>query len=168
MKALNGRGGLCFFNRGPASGFSQPHKHVQVVPLPVAPTCETIPLERQLLTTQPLSGRLETAALPYKHVFFRRGGGAQDLRSGLEEALQFLGLEEVDPSKSWNLLWTSEWLIVIPRSQETFAGLSPNAVAYTGALFVKSDSDAQKLREVTPTGVLVGAGFPSEPRKSNG
>lgn len=29
------RGGLAFYNCGPASGASQPHKHVQVVPLPL-------------------------------------------------------------------------------------------------------------------------------------
>lgn len=29
-------GGLAFFNAGPLSGASQPHKHVQVVPLPLA------------------------------------------------------------------------------------------------------------------------------------
>ena len=29
------RGGLAFYNCGPVSGASQPHKHVQVVPLPL-------------------------------------------------------------------------------------------------------------------------------------
>jgi ATP adenylyltransferase len=28
-------GGVAFYNCGPASGRSQPHKHVQVVPLPL-------------------------------------------------------------------------------------------------------------------------------------
>jgi len=29
------RGGLSYFNRGPVSGASQPHKHIQIVPLPL-------------------------------------------------------------------------------------------------------------------------------------
>lgn len=29
-------GGLAYYNCGPSSGASQPHKHVQVVPLPLA------------------------------------------------------------------------------------------------------------------------------------
>jgi ATP adenylyltransferase len=28
---------LCFYNSGPASGASQPHKHVQIIPLPLIP-----------------------------------------------------------------------------------------------------------------------------------
>lgn len=29
-------GGICYFNCGPDSGASQPHKHLQIVPLPLA------------------------------------------------------------------------------------------------------------------------------------
>lgn len=37
-------GALAYFNCGPVSGASQPHKHVQVVPLPLADGCpEPIP-----------------------------------------------------------------------------------------------------------------------------
>ncbi len=32
------RGGLAYFNRGPVSGASQPHKHIQIVPLPLNPS----------------------------------------------------------------------------------------------------------------------------------
>ena len=30
-------GGICYFNCGPHSGASQPHKHLQIVPLPLSP-----------------------------------------------------------------------------------------------------------------------------------
>jgi Ap4A phosphorylase N-terminal domain/ATP adenylyltransferase C-terminal domain len=50
--AYNGRcvqaypnGGLAYFNRGPVSGASQPHKHLQVVPLPLSDAAaESIPM----------------------------------------------------------------------------------------------------------------------------
>jgi sulfate adenylyltransferase (ADP) / ATP adenylyltransferase len=35
MQAMPGGGGLAYFNRGPVSGASQPHKHMQIVPLPL-------------------------------------------------------------------------------------------------------------------------------------
>ena len=35
LDAYPGAGGLAYFNRGPGSGASQPHKHLQVVPLPL-------------------------------------------------------------------------------------------------------------------------------------
>ena len=37
MHAVPG-GGLMYFNRGPMSGASQPHKHLQIVPLPLNPS----------------------------------------------------------------------------------------------------------------------------------
>ena len=33
-------GGICYFNCGPDSGASQPHKHLQIVPLPLTPARE--------------------------------------------------------------------------------------------------------------------------------
>lgn len=33
-------GGICYFNCGPHSGASQPHKHLQIVPLPLSPGCD--------------------------------------------------------------------------------------------------------------------------------
>ena len=35
VDAMPGAGGMAFFNRGPASGASQRHKHLQIVPLPL-------------------------------------------------------------------------------------------------------------------------------------
>jgi ATP adenylyltransferase len=46
------RGALAYFNCGPDSGASQPHKHTQVVPLPLAEGCSSA----------------SSAALPFQHV----------------------------------------------------------------------------------------------------
>ena len=35
-------GGVCYFNCGPDSGASQPHKHLQIVPLPLSPGCDAV------------------------------------------------------------------------------------------------------------------------------
>jgi len=35
LRAMPGDGGLAFYNCGPASGHSQPHKHVQARPPPL-------------------------------------------------------------------------------------------------------------------------------------
>ena len=41
--------GICYFNCGPDSGASQPHKHLQIVPLPLAAGREaTTPFSRLL------------------------------------------------------------------------------------------------------------------------
>jgi len=41
---MPGCGGLAYFNHGPLSGMSQPHKHVQAVPLPLEGCSEAVPM----------------------------------------------------------------------------------------------------------------------------
>ena len=45
-------GGICYFNCGPDLGASQPHKHLQIVPLPLIPVREA---------ATPLPGSLDLA-----------------------------------------------------------------------------------------------------------
>ncbi|MDH3717266.1 MAG: DUF4922 domain-containing protein, partial [Planctomycetota bacterium] len=56
---------LAFYNAGSAAGASQPHKHLQMVPLtPTGPTIPIEPLIAALPTSQQVS---DTPALPFRH-----------------------------------------------------------------------------------------------------
>ncbi len=49
-RCLAAAGGLGFYNGGEAAGASQPHKHLQLVPLPLGPTGPEVPMEAALRT----------------------------------------------------------------------------------------------------------------------
>lgn len=63
-------GGLAYFNHGPDSGQSQPHKHIQVVPLPLSREVDSpVPLQDVLdetLQGEPLGTACEMLKLPYR------------------------------------------------------------------------------------------------------
>lgn len=63
-------GGLAYFNHGPDSGKSQPHKHVQVVPLPLSREVDApVPMQDVLdetLQGEPLGTPCEMLKLPYR------------------------------------------------------------------------------------------------------
>ena len=67
--------GLGFYNGGVAAGASQPHKHLQLVPLPLAPEGPQVPIE-PLLAAAEFDGALGTVpAFPFLHVFARIESG---------------------------------------------------------------------------------------------
>jgi sulfate adenylyltransferase (ADP) / ATP adenylyltransferase len=62
LLALGGVNGLAFYNSGPEAGASQPHKHMQVVPLPLVP-----PPMMPDTPSIPLLPIIERAGLPFAH-----------------------------------------------------------------------------------------------------
>lgn len=158
-------GALAFFNRGPSSGFSQPHKHIQVVPFPLCPACKEMPLGEKVEDAL-RHDRLQMD-VPWVHALRRRAVSSDDasvvaaeLRELLTDACRELVLqEEAAAGGSWNLLWTRRWLLVVPRRCESFQGIGVNALAFTGSFFVKSEAAVADLENASPTGVLVNAGL---------
>ena len=63
--------GLGFYNSGSAAGASQPHKHLQLAPIPLAPEGLAIPIEPLLRSAQFRKGIGRCAAFPFVHVLAR-------------------------------------------------------------------------------------------------
>merc|ERR1712113_33347 len=145
-----------FFNRGTQSGFSQPHKHIQVVPFPLCPVCTEMPLSSKVdLALQSGEDQMD---VPWLHALRSRASGtAAELRDLLRAAYAELNLHENSES-SWNLLWTKRWLLAVPRAREGSHGVNVNALAFTGSFFVKSEVAVEQLERASPTKVLVNAG----------
>lgn len=143
---------IAFYNGGTAAGASQAHKHLQVVGLPLAPWRD-IPME-PLLAAAP-------ARLPFRHAFDRvaAGDGARmhecyrDLlgKAGIEGQAHADGERQSAP---YNLLATRDWMLLVPRSADTFAGASINSIAYAGGLFVREPHQLEEIRAVGPMAVL--------------
>ncbi len=150
--------GLGFYNGGEIAGASQSHKHLQLVPLPLAEKGPPIPLEAALEPHGAPGVPERSARLPFVHA-------RVDLPAGFETAAdapaRLLGwyraqLEAVgrpvfqgphgatvDP---YNLLLTRRWMLLVPRIAECFEHISLNALAFAGSLLVRRPAQVELLR----------------------
>jgi len=155
---------IAFYNGGSGAGASQPHKHLQVVTLPLAPWAD-IPMTPLLAPGPP--------RLPFRHAFAPVGMEAHDA-ARLHDAYRALLLQagiEVVPhadgerqSGSYNLLVAREWMLLVPRSRDAFERASVNSLAYAGALFVREPHQLEAIRKAGPMSVLVEVGFRHDAR----
>ena len=77
------------------------------------------------------------------------------------QALKDLGNE--DGSKSYNLIFTDEWLFVALRSKEAaLEKYSVNSMGFTGSFLVKDEKDLEELMSVNPLKILKSIGCERE------
>jgi sulfate adenylyltransferase (ADP) / ATP adenylyltransferase len=143
-------GGLGFYNSGRRSGASQRHKHLQLVGL----------------SSVPMVPRLLQGNLPFRLAMRWLAGGAADCHARYRELLSGLGLDRGPVPAPYNLLLTSEWMLVVPRSRECFESISINALGFAGCLLVGSAAELELLRTRGPMTALesVAASGPEPPR----
>ncbi|TFK44348.1 ATP adenylyltransferase-domain-containing protein [Crucibulum laeve] len=172
---------FAFYNCGDNSGASQPHKHIQFIPLdsedgpPIERVARTVNVETP---TKPFALR----KLPYANHAFRLPPHLYTFPiEKLEDALShaFLSLldlgvstirhdPEYPPGKpSYNVIITLEHMYLIPRRQEnhileeTGDKLSVNALGFAGMLLVKSEREMEAVKKETPGKILRGVGLES-------
>lgn len=146
--------GLGFFNGGTVAGSSQPHKHLQVVPVE-----SELPIERAIAPLEEDKiGRSPT--LPYRHAILR-WETFPSFHQLLENYHQLLSAINIT-SKNWqgaqsapyNFLCTRQWMMLVPRSQEKCANISVNSLGYAGSLLVKNAEMLSQLRAIEPINLL--------------
>ena len=158
--------GLVFYNGGKIAGASQKHKHLQLVPTPLAPNqTESIPIA-PLLASAVFEGDVgRVADLPFAHGFCRfdadlinsPNDAAQitlELYSKLLKAVGLLNEDRDNNSIAYNFLATREWVFIVPRSEEHFESISVNSLGFAGALLVRNQEQMQMLKDCKPMGVL--------------
>lgn len=165
---------LGFYNGGEAAGASQRHKHLQVIPLPIAPHGPAVPIE-PLIHAAEYDGAFGTIpAFPFRHVLVRFSETLKGLSSESAERLfdQYSGmLAKMDmssPAKDaltrqsspYCLLVTGEWMLLVPRTREFFGPVSVNSLGYAGALLVRDDSQMAMLKKHGPMEVLKAVSVP--------
>jgi ATP adenylyltransferase len=152
-------GGLAFYNSSEVAGASQPHKHLQVVAGCVCPGGSGLPID-DLLPSQPDPSSWRAPALPYAHAFRRLAGdgtasGAEAVHSAYQQMLDLLNLRRPRGlTADYNLLFTREWVLVVPRVCECFDSISINALGFAGALLVRDDRELQLVKSRGPVAVL--------------
>ena len=156
--------GLVFYNAGKTAGASQRHKHLQVVPLPFAETPERIPIEKAIASAEFTNKIGEIPSFPFIHALVKLEEHSPTyLLETYYSLLETVGFQwDKGDSNSfrsfYNLLATREWMLVIPRSQESFQSISVNSLGFAGALLVKDEEEMKLLKNVGPMTILKGVG----------
>ncbi len=158
--------GLAFYNGGQVAGASQPHKHLQIVPLPLGDTAHAIPIEAALQRAASGHAITTVPGLPFRHAFTRVDFEPHDARAALEryrallDAVGITGLDGALQSAPYNLLATRRWMLLVPRSAERVEGVQLNALGFAGSLFVRDAAQWQIVERLGPMNVLRGAAWP--------
>lgn len=158
--------GLGFYNGGKSAGASQPHKHLQVVPLPMVPEGLTLPIAPAIATANLSTAVSTIPAFPFKHAIVRLDPdcltqperAAAHLYSCYHTLLTALDLnsdrEQPRQAGPYNFLVTRDWMLVVPRSREHFESISVNSLGFAGSLFVRDDDQMQQLQQSGPLTLL--------------
>lgn len=155
--------GLGFYNSNQLAGASQPHKHLQFVPLPLVPGGEPIPIEGALAKAE-WQGLIGTSpVLPFQHAVVRLNWDAttspqQAAQITLEAYHYILTMLHLNPASeaAYNLLITRKWLLIVPRTQEQFESISVNSLGFAGTLFVRDLQQFERLKRISPLALLTG------------
>jgi ATP adenylyltransferase len=159
--------GLGFYNSGPEAGASQPHKHLQIVPLPLGASGGRLPIEPLFAAAQ-LRGAIGTLpGLPFRHAFatFDPASGSVEEAARLaadryRALFEAAGLQAIDAngqaqcSAPYNLLITPRWMLLVPRSTERVETVAVNALGFAGSLFVRDAAQMQTVERLGPMNVL--------------
>ena len=158
--------GLGFYNSGVAAGASQPHKHLQLVPLPLDPAGPELPIGPVIDSAEISSQARRLGALPFPHAIaaLQADAGAGPEAAAAEAFDQYRRLlpaigvpwsaagERL--ATPYNLLVTRQWMLAVPRVRECFHSISCNSLTFAGAMLVRNEEELGVLQRVGPLAVL--------------
>jgi ATP adenylyltransferase len=177
--------GLAFYNAGAVAGASQPHKHLQLVPLPLARNGPPVAVEPLFAPVREQTGGqagdraaiLRVPGFPFRHAFawigprcfVDPGGAAARLHALYLGLLTAAGLKpagagpsdgEARQSAPYNLLVTRRWMLLVPRSTDYFDSVPVNALGFAGSLFVRDEAQMEVVKRAGPMAVLKAVSLP--------
>lgn len=158
---------LGFYNGGAAAGASQGHKHLQIVPLPLADGGPALPIG-PLMASARIAGAIGAVpGLAFAHAFAPLDLFAASVEEVARTAceryralLDAVGVRAVDvegglrQSAPYNLLVMSAGLLLVPRTRECVEGISVNALAFAGSLFVRDVAQMRTIEGLGPMRLL--------------
>jgi ATP adenylyltransferase len=157
--------GLGFYNGGTLAGASQPHKHLQLVPLPLSAAGPAVPMFARIPSEAAGDGFASIAGMGFRHAFARldrslsddpprAAAAAWDGYRGLLAAIGIDALADGRQSAAYNLLVSRDIMLAVRRQTECFAGISINALGFAGSLFVRNAGELATVRRVRPMTIL--------------
>ncbi len=154
--------GLAFYNAGTIAGASQRHKHLQLVPLPLLPQGPAVPIEAAIATAQFSDGIGISPDLPFLHTIAPLDPDwANDLAQAgqltcdrYQTLLKATHLWHDSTPKAYNLLATRRWMMVIPRTAESFGEISVNALGFAGTFLARNEQQLNQIKAQGPLALL--------------
>lgn len=169
--SCDGKQWFSFYNCGPQSGASQPHKHIQFMTLPPDYTSyvDNVVDSSEAFVPNAMTKPLCDEALPFSHFIAK----LPDLGNDPEEVLAMTfvallqrvmtvikdnGYHEV----SYNFCATTRYMMLIPRSHSHYENvIGINACGYMGLILSKSKNVTDTVKEVGFENILEKCGFPN-------
>ena len=158
--------GLAFFNGGTAAGASQRHKHLQLLPLPLIPNVARLPIDPALDRVDWVDSLGTIPGFPFNHaiakldktIFDDPIKAASVMGDCYHRLLAQVGFEysrdAIAQPGSYNFLATQNWMLIVPRKQESCQTISINSLGFVGSLFVRNPQDLKLLETITPISLL--------------
>ena len=159
--------GLAFYNGGKVAGASQPHKHLQLIPLPMIAEVTHLPIEVAIAQTTYNNSIGKIPGFDFRHAIAPLNlsstdtptTAAQLMLDCYHSLLNYVGLTVNNHSQkqqpgAYNLLATRNWMLIVPRSQESFKSISVNSLGFAGSLFVRDFYSLEVLKQLTPMNIL--------------
>lgn len=142
MNSLKEMKPLAFYNSGPDAGASQAHRHFQVIPT------ETIPIEEHINSVDKFN---EPFMIPLYSSFIHgciRKPVSSDSSPNIWHFEAYQKLKNFCLTDSaYNLLWTQDWMLLIPRRKEFTDDEmnSMNAMVFAGYFLVMDEKHLQRF-----------------------
>lgn len=163
--------GLGFYNGGQQAGASQHHKHLQLVPFSQGQSIQELPISRLINGERTYLGDSNyLPALSFAHAVqllnidwqsATLSASIQQLMTTYQALAKSIGLrlDSPKPTVPYNLLVTREWMMAVPRSQESYQGIGVNSLGYAGWLLTKTLADLDALKRIGPMNLLQYVGY---------
>ncbi|KAJ1822416.1 bifunctional AP-4-A phosphorylase/ADP sulfurylase [Coemansia sp. RSA 2671] len=160
---------IVFYNSGEESGASQPHKHLQLLPMP--DTMTTPPTVSIWLQSAPKEGQVcSSSDLPFANFGCRLAPDTalspKGLHAAYSAALQRL-LASYGDSVSYNMVLTPLALVLFPRARSGWQGVSINSLGMAGLVLCKSIEEMDLVKSSGALGILSQVGFPLKSASAN-
>ncbi|MBD2576555.1 phosphorylase [Oscillatoria sp. FACHB-1406] len=161
--------GLAFYNGGTLAGASQRHKHLQLVPFPFNPDGSSLPIAPVIAGLEWQEAIVTVPHWQFQHAIARFDpplisspqSAAEATNTLYQRLLEAVGIsvEGDRQTGAYNLLATREWMLIVPRSRDSFEGIPVNSLGFSGTLLVRNAQQMQWLEEVGPMNLLQNVGY---------
>ena len=163
-----------FYNGGEAAGASQSHKHLQIVPLPLADQGPPVPIQ-PLVEEVMYAGRItQLRSFGFRHCFARLNLDNSGFPLAPEEQsyvlyqamLSELGMsvpnkeKVVKQSGPYSLVVTRQWVLLVPRTKEFYREVSVNSLGFAACLLVRKSEDLLLVKKIGPFELLRSVSIP--------